>query len=484
MPYAVEHSCRLKDPDSIKNADRVARITKEDGRVFITGFWGSKDKPDKIVTQAVRYPKEKFSADKAREDCKRLSGSFEEAKKDSMTEDEKYVESIILKHSEKLKTKSISKQPIMKIGNWKGYYFSQDSLNDMVNAFEELTKTGKRDIPFRVKFTHDDDQEILKDSGEEFRHEKDGIFSLGWVNNLFVEGDTLFADLVEIPEKTYDLAFKAKKIKGLSPEVKINYEDKSTGKIYPHVLSDVAMLSSEHKAIRTLDDLWNLHFGDANGVISAEVEEGEKLFVNFSEDIVISYEEKDPKDQNGGDDMDQVKELTEKNQKLSEENEKLRKNSEATNTEKEKLLHENEELKTKNEASEKEKVEMAKKETEREADSFIEKNSEKITPAQKAIAKTLLMQEEKEILFSDGEKESNKSVSELFKDYIDKQPKVISFDEKTSHLEPLAEEKKVDQYGNVKTNTRTAQIVQKYSEENKVSYDEATRICREKGLIE
>ncbi len=378
-----------------------------------------------------------------------------------------------------METKSISKQPIMKVGNWKGYYFSQDSLNDMVTAFDELTKTGKRNIPFRVKFTHDDIQEILKDSGEEFRHEKDGVFSLGWVNNLFVEGDTLFADLTEIPKKTYDLAFTAKKIKGLSPEVKINYEDKSTGKIYPHVLSDVAMLSSEHKAIRTLDDLWDLHFGDADGAIRDEVEEGEKLFVDFSEDVVIEYGEdkEDPETKNGGDDMDpKLKELEEKNQKLSEEVEKLKKDSEATDTEKEKLLKDKEELEKKIEASEKEKAEMAKKEIERKAEKFMEDNKEKISPAKKAVAKALLMQEEKEILFSDGENESNKSVGELFRDYVENQPKIISFDEKTSHLEPVTEDDN--------THKKTAQIVQKYAEDNKISYDEATRICREKHLIE
>ena len=173
--------------------------------------------------------------------------------------------------------------------------------------------------------------------------------------------------------------------------------------------------------------------------------------------------------------MDQIKELEAKNQKLSEELEKLKKDSAATDTEKENLEKEKKELEDKIKASEKEKADMAKKEAEREADSFIEKNSEKITPAQKAVAKTLLMQEEKEILFSDGENESNKSVSELFKDYVENQPKIISFDEKTNHLEPVDKDDK--------TNKKTAQIVQKYAEDNKISYDEATRICREKSLI-
>jgi len=80
MPYENEHSCRLKSPDSLKGADRVARIKQADGSELITGFWGPKGKATKAVTQAKRYPTDKFSKEKARKDCTRLNGTFEPAK--------------------------------------------------------------------------------------------------------------------------------------------------------------------------------------------------------------------------------------------------------------------------------------------------------------------------------------------------------------------------------------------------------------------
>lgn len=78
MPYENEHSCRLANPDNFdgfvrqndaidvggKKADRI--LGKKGGKV--TG------------TQAVRFPKSKFSADEARSWCGKHGGSFEAAK--------------------------------------------------------------------------------------------------------------------------------------------------------------------------------------------------------------------------------------------------------------------------------------------------------------------------------------------------------------------------------------------------------------------
>lgn len=80
MPYENEHSCRLKSPDSLKGADRVARVKQKDGSVLITGFWGTKTNPTKALTQAKRYPTNRFSKEQAQKDCQRLGGKFEPAK--------------------------------------------------------------------------------------------------------------------------------------------------------------------------------------------------------------------------------------------------------------------------------------------------------------------------------------------------------------------------------------------------------------------
>ena len=80
MPYEKEHSCRLKNPDSIKGASGVYRSKEADGSSLIAYYWGSIKKPSKVVTQAKRYPTDRFSKEKAQKDCTRLKGKFEPAK--------------------------------------------------------------------------------------------------------------------------------------------------------------------------------------------------------------------------------------------------------------------------------------------------------------------------------------------------------------------------------------------------------------------
>ncbi len=80
MPFAEEHSCRLKEPTSIKGASGVYRSKNEDGSVLIAYYWGNIKKPTKVTTQAKRYPTDKFSKEQARKDCTRLKGKFEPAK--------------------------------------------------------------------------------------------------------------------------------------------------------------------------------------------------------------------------------------------------------------------------------------------------------------------------------------------------------------------------------------------------------------------
>ena len=76
MPYTGEHSCRIKDPSVLNGATKVARVKQIDGSVLITGLWCK----SKAVTQAKRYPTNKFTKQQAQKDCQRLGGTFEPAK--------------------------------------------------------------------------------------------------------------------------------------------------------------------------------------------------------------------------------------------------------------------------------------------------------------------------------------------------------------------------------------------------------------------
>jgi ATP-dependent protease ClpP protease subunit len=82
MPYANEHSCRLRDPDDFK-PDSFRRTSREsDGKKYDV-IMGRLKGEDTMTEQAYRYSKDVWSASEARSHCKEHDGSFEAAKKES-----------------------------------------------------------------------------------------------------------------------------------------------------------------------------------------------------------------------------------------------------------------------------------------------------------------------------------------------------------------------------------------------------------------
>ena len=75
--YPSEHACRLNSPDKYDSFARKNCFRKHAGKCidFIFGIKGGKSE-----VQAMRYPKEKWSASDAAADCKSHGGSFEAAK--------------------------------------------------------------------------------------------------------------------------------------------------------------------------------------------------------------------------------------------------------------------------------------------------------------------------------------------------------------------------------------------------------------------
>lgn len=74
MPYPNEHACRIRQPGEFEKGSfrRIAR----GGRSLIIGRLKGKTT---TTTQAIRYPKDRFTAEQARENCKKHGGSFEAA---------------------------------------------------------------------------------------------------------------------------------------------------------------------------------------------------------------------------------------------------------------------------------------------------------------------------------------------------------------------------------------------------------------------
>lgn len=468
MPYENEHSCRLKSPDVLDGADRVARVKKEDGRVFITGFWGPKEKATKAVTQAVRYPKGSFSASKAKADCSRLGGTFEQAKKAAMTEEDIYVEELILKFAELIEpdeegdTGELLGQPVAVTGNWKGRDFTEDDLDEMIRYFEDLSETEKRNV--HVKLGHGD-QSIVHNSG---------LVSVGWVKRLYRKGIELFADMTAVPRMVLRM-IKNKTLKELSPEVGINFKDETTGKSYRKILNAVALLpwgNSKHKAMRTLKDLSSLYADEGDNV---DIEAG-SLVLNMSETTYVTEEEPEDKTKKKSQKEDSMGELEKLQEEIKAKDAKIEEFKEQ-GKELEDLKNKNKELTEENEkfAEEKSKLELQKKTI--EVEKFMEDNKSKITPAIKARVKALLLHEDaEEIEYFDEENEAKKStVSETLRSVIKDLPNIVDYEE---HSELGETPTKGGEDEKLKAK------VEKYRKENKLeSFTEAFNEMSEKGLI-
>ncbi|MGF3573556.1 MAG: DUF2213 domain-containing protein [Candidatus Bathyarchaeia archaeon] len=77
-PYPNEHSCRLKDPETLNIVGSGER--KHNGKTYRVIFGKPKDKPDAgSVEQAYRYPIKTWSEAEARKHCQDHGGSFEPA---------------------------------------------------------------------------------------------------------------------------------------------------------------------------------------------------------------------------------------------------------------------------------------------------------------------------------------------------------------------------------------------------------------------
>lgn len=83
MPYNVDHSCRLTNPEKYKRFTRKNCGMKHDEKC-IDMVLGWKDKDGKEVSemQAMRYPKDIWTESSAKSHCKSHKGTFEAAKKE------------------------------------------------------------------------------------------------------------------------------------------------------------------------------------------------------------------------------------------------------------------------------------------------------------------------------------------------------------------------------------------------------------------
>jgi hypothetical protein len=157
---------------------------------------------------------------------------------------------------EEVKTYKIKGVEVFSAGEWNKDKYSVEDLHSMVTAFQSL-KTGFR--PY-LKLGHDDKQKIVKSSG---------LPSIGWVENLYVRGDKLYADMDNIPEKVFKL-IKSKAYRKVSCEI---YWDLDVNGIkHPRVVGAIALLGAENPGVMNLEDIlsnYSLNQNFTGGVFEA-----------------------------------------------------------------------------------------------------------------------------------------------------------------------------------------------------------------------
>jgi hypothetical protein len=135
---------------------------------------------------------------------------------------------------------------ILSVGKWNGDEYTEQDLDDMVEAHSLL----RNEIKPYLKLGHDGKQVLLQ---------KDGLPAAGWVVNLKRSGRKLVADFKGIPKKIKELIDK-KAYGRFSSE--IYWDLKIDQKKYRRVLKAVALLGADTPAVLNLDDFIALYTED------------------------------------------------------------------------------------------------------------------------------------------------------------------------------------------------------------------------------
>ena len=135
---------------------------------------------------------------------------------------------------------------IFSVGKWNGDEYTEQDLDDIVKAFNEI---GGQIKPF-LKLGHDNKQKLIQE---------DGLPSAGWITKLKRKGNKLVATFSNIPKKIKELIDK-KAYGRISSEIYWNV--KINNKNYRRALKAVALLGANTPAVNSLDDWVDLYTED------------------------------------------------------------------------------------------------------------------------------------------------------------------------------------------------------------------------------
>lgn len=185
---------------------------------------------------------------------------------------------------------SINGVEIFSVGKWNGDNYTLEDLQEIVKAFEENSNFK----PY-LKLGHDSKQKLLQE---------DGLPAAGWINRIYVQGNKLVADFVDIPRKIYDL-IKVKAYRKVSSEIFWNITIGE--KKYKRMLAAVALLGADTPGVMNLKDILSMYkqlennyekigSGDELDLKGFSIE-GEKKMSKTEAEIKLELETQAQKDQ-------------------------------------------------------------------------------------------------------------------------------------------------------------------------------------------
>lgn len=336
---------------------------------------------------------------------------------------------------------------VFSVGVWNGDKYTIEDLRDMARNFDLLNTSVKPP----VKLGHNTDQ--MKDIM------KDGQPALGWVKSLKVVGEKLVATLTEVPIILKDL-IKAGRYKRVSSEIYWGY--KHDGKTFNRVLSAVAFLGADIPAVSNLADLV-AYLSQSTDPLSGSFGEVK----GYSFDVTGGAITNQSKKENMMDDTTKamLKEYQDKISDLTAKLETATGNMSGTAEALEKMKKDYTDLQDKFEAQRKERIATEKTSKLEKLKAFCESmvKGGKMTPA----ARDILVGENVSLHY-DEEKAIYSFTMEQFEKFMEKQVRLLEFDEK-------GQEKKADRKGEyTDAGKELDKRAREYQKENKAaSYSEA-----------
>lgn len=373
-------------------------------------------------------------------------------------------------------------QELMEIGVYKG-----GKENITLDTFRELITNFKKGlIKVPVKLGHDDNQEFANMSG---------LPACGWIENLYLSGRKLVADLVDVPQRVGRMiernAYRQKSVEIVHD---YHYNNQSIGT----VLTGLALLGAEIPEIKTLNDLNDfeaLYYNEKinGGVrvsIKTKVRKDKKNFAdgdsgsgsvnpidairNVVQGIIESLDSGEVKPETLLENLngviaacDQAEKVAEQNKDSKDSNDEnppdepgdmkdAKKKEDVTMTEEMKkqfaemqskitaLETKSSALETKNTELERrnleDKMDFRKKETVAYVDGLVKEG--KLTPAEvgKTVALLMNLPEDKKLKFTADSKEHEVGTFEAMKELLSNRPSSIDFKEKTGDKVKLEDE--------------------------------------------